>query len=105
MCNKKVKFGKVALKCSGCQTVYHSKCREFISPLCSKPENTPKIIRKLDSASSIAPVKIITLQNIVIGCVTEIEKRGLTEEGIYRFPGCDKEIKGISYYENHVTSF
>lgn len=33
--------------------------------------------------------------SLIVHCIKEVESRGLTEVGIYRIPGSDKEVKGL----------
>lgn len=95
-CEKKIKFGKTALKCKGCKAIYHTECKQFISPLCLNSDNLLNI-KKSETISYFAPLELPMVPSIVINCIKEVEKRGLSEEGIYRIAGSDKEIRGIKY--------
>lgn len=33
--------------------------------------------------------------SLVIHCIKEVEERGLSEVGLYRIPGSDKEVKAL----------
>lgn len=93
VCEKKIKFGKTALKCKACKAIYHTECKQFIFPLCLNADELLNI-KKTESLSYYASLETPMVPNIIINCINKIETRGLTEEGIYRITGNVKEIKG-----------
>lgn len=95
VCEKKIKFGKTALRCKACKAIYHTECKQFVSPLCLNAEEMLDI-KKPESLSYYAPLETPMVPNIIVVCIKEVEKRGLTEEGIYRIAGSIKEIKGAN---------
>lgn len=94
-CNKKIRFGSAALKCSECRTCIHQDCREKFTVGCLPQNGTPtssKVMGKIeDYAPKIAPM----VPAVVVHCVNEIETRGLTEIGLYRISGSDRDVKAL----------
>jgi Rac GTPase-activating protein 1 len=60
-------------------------------PTVQTPSNKGFVGTVADYAPNISPM----IPGIVIHCVNEIERRGLTEVGIYRVNGSEKEIKDM----------
>ncbi|XP_019635097.1 PREDICTED: rac GTPase-activating protein 1-like isoform X6 [Branchiostoma belcheri] len=106
-CNKKIKFGKMALKCKDCRVVCHPDCKFKVTMPCV-PSNTPTSGKKqtnkymYNHASSLQ----LELENflppygpmipaLVVHCINEIESRGMLEEGLYRVPGSEPAIKDL----------
>ncbi|KAL9822803.1 rac GTPase-activating protein 1 isoform 1-T3 [Geothlypis trichas] len=94
-CGKRVKFGKISLKCRDCRVVAHPECRERC-PLPCIPTLTGTPVRigegtLMDFVPSTPPM----IPSIIVHCVNEIEQRGLHETGIYRVPGCDKTVREL----------
>uniref|UniRef100_A0A8C6QN75 Rac GTPase-activating protein 1 n=1 Tax=Nannospalax galili TaxID=1026970 RepID=A0A8C6QN75_NANGA len=94
-CGKRIKFGKLSLKCRDCRLVSHQECRERC-PLPCIPAlmGTPVKIGEgmlADFVSQTSPM----IPSIVVSCVNEIEQRGLTEAGLYRISGCDRTVKEL----------
>uniref|UniRef100_A0A8B9R252 Rac GTPase-activating protein 1 n=1 Tax=Anas platyrhynchos TaxID=8839 RepID=A0A8B9R252_ANAPL len=72
-CGKRIKFGKISLKCRSCRVVAHPECRDRCPlPLCMG-----------------------SLGDYSLHCVNEIEQRGLHEMGLYRISGCDKTVREL----------
>ncbi|XP_059969399.1 rac GTPase-activating protein 1 isoform X1 [Mesoplodon densirostris] len=94
-CGKRIKFGKLSLKCRDCRVVSHPECRDRC-PLPCIPTliGTPVKIGEgmlADYVSQTSPM----IPSIVVHCVSEIEQRGLTETGLYRISGCDRTVKEL----------
>ncbi|NWZ69475.1 RGAP1 protein, partial [Acrocephalus arundinaceus] len=94
-CGKRVKFGKISLKCRDCRVVAHPECRERC-PLPCIPTLTGTPVRigegtLMDFVPSTPPM----IPSIIVHCVNEIEQRGLHEKGIYRISGCDKTVREL----------
>uniref|UniRef100_A0A671VDT9 Rac GTPase-activating protein 1 n=1 Tax=Sparus aurata TaxID=8175 RepID=A0A671VDT9_SPAAU len=94
-CGKRIKFGKISLKCRDCRVVSHPECRERC-PLPCIPNMgcTPVKIGEgvladyvHDSSPMIPP--------LVVHCISEIEQRGLHETGLYRLSGADRTVKEL----------
>ncbi|XP_071803477.1 rac GTPase-activating protein 1-like isoform X1 [Asterias amurensis] len=98
-CGKRIiKFGKYALKCKDCRMVCHPDC-EGSAPLpCVPVTVTPKKGRLMPTnipLSEVAPSTSPMVPAIVVQCITEIEKRGMSEEGLYRLSGSERIIKDL----------
>ncbi|XP_062827019.1 rac GTPase-activating protein 1 isoform X2 [Anolis carolinensis] len=94
-CGKRIKFGKLSLKCRDCRVVAHPECRDRC-PLPCIPTllGTPVRIGEgalMDFVSLTPPM----IPSIVVHCVNEIEQRGLHETGLYRISGCDRTVKDL----------
>ncbi|NXR35513.1 RGAP1 protein, partial [Zosterops hypoxanthus] len=94
-CGKRVKFGKISLKCRDCRVVAHPECRERC-PLPCIPTLTGTPVRigegtLMDFVPSTHPM----IPSIIVHCVNEIEQRGLHETGLYRISGCDKTVREL----------
>lgn len=104
-CTKKIRFGSVASKCSECRTCVHQDCRDKFTVSCLPQSATP--ISKSGSSMgtigdytpSIAPM----VPALIVHCVNEIETRGLTEVGLYRISGSDRDVKALKekFMKNH----
>ncbi|KFW03880.1 PREDICTED: rac GTPase-activating protein 1 [Eurypyga helias] len=94
-CGKRVKFGKISLKCRDCRVVAHPECRDRC-PLPCIPTMTGTPVRigegtLMDFVPSTPPM----IPSIIVHCVNEIEQRGLHETGLYRISGCDKTVREL----------
>ncbi|NXE11905.1 RGAP1 protein, partial [Lophotis ruficrista] len=94
-CGKRVKFGKISLKCRDCRVVAHPECRDRC-PLPCIPTLTGTPVRigegtLVDFVPSTPPM----IPSIIVHCVNEIEQRGLHETGLYRISGCDKTVREL----------
>ncbi|KAJ7317868.1 hypothetical protein JRQ81_004030 [Phrynocephalus forsythii] len=94
-CGKRIKFGKLSLKCRDCRVVTHPECRDRCPPPCIPTlTGTPVRIGEgalVDFVSLTPPM----IPSIVVHCVNEIEQRGLHETGLYRISGCDRTVKDL----------
>ncbi|KFU86960.1 Rac GTPase-activating protein 1 [Chaetura pelagica] len=94
-CGKRVKFGKISLKCRDCRVVAHPECRERCPlPCIPTLAGTPVRIGEgtlMDFVPSTPPM----IPSIIVHCVNEIEQRGLHETGLYRISGCDKTVREL----------
>ncbi|KAF7246993.1 Rac GTPase-activating protein 1 [Varanus komodoensis] len=94
-CGKRIKFGKMSLKCRDCRVVTHPECRDRCPlPCIPTLAGTPVRIGEgtLADFVSLTPPMI---PSIVVHCVNEIEQRGLHETGLYRISGCDRTVKDL----------
>lgn len=97
-CTKKIRFGSVGAKCSDCRTNVHGDCKDkftvsclsqSVTPLASKTGSSMGYVS--DYTPSIAPM----VPALIVHCVNEIEDRGLTEVGLYRISGSDRDVKAL----------
>ncbi|CAL4159838.1 unnamed protein product, partial [Meganyctiphanes norvegica] len=94
-CGKRIKFGKVALKCRDCRATCHQECRESVPLPCVPTATTPSTKGHLGLIADFTTLVSPMVPAIVVHITNEVEKRGLNEVGIYRVPGADKEVKGL----------
>uniref|UniRef100_A0A4W6FGR4 Rac GTPase-activating protein 1 n=1 Tax=Lates calcarifer TaxID=8187 RepID=A0A4W6FGR4_LATCA len=94
-CGKRIKFGKISLKCRDCRVVSHPECRERC-PLPCIPNlgGTPVRIGEGVLADYV-PDSSPMIPPLVVHCIDEIEKRGLHEAGLYRLSGADRTVKEL----------
>ncbi|XP_048347663.1 rac GTPase-activating protein 1 [Sphaerodactylus townsendi] len=94
-CGKRIKFGKLSLKCRDCRVVTHPECRDRCPlPCIPTLAGTPVRIGEgtlADFVSLTSPM----IPSIVVHCVNEIEQRGLHETGLYRISGCDRTVREL----------
>uniref|UniRef100_H3D4Q4 Rac GTPase-activating protein 1 n=1 Tax=Tetraodon nigroviridis TaxID=99883 RepID=H3D4Q4_TETNG len=94
-CGKRIKFGKISLKCRDCRVVSHPECRERCPlPCIPNPVATPLKIGEgvlADYVTGTSPM----IPALVVHCINEIEKRGLHEVGLYRLSGADRQVKEL----------
>ncbi|XP_040196206.1 rac GTPase-activating protein 1 [Rana temporaria] len=94
-CGKRIKFGKLSLKCRDCRVVSHPECRERCPlPCIPTSGNTPVRIGE-GTLADFAPSTSPMIPPVVVHCVSEIEQRGLHETGLYRISGCDRTVKDL----------
>ncbi|NXN91130.1 RGAP1 protein, partial [Rhinopomastus cyanomelas] len=94
-CGKRVKFGKISLKCRDCRVVAHPECRDRCPlPCIPTLAGTPVRIGEGTLMDFVPPTPPM-IPSIVVHCVNEIEQRGLRETGLYRVPGCDKTVREL----------
>ncbi|XP_058498577.1 rac GTPase-activating protein 1 [Solea solea] len=94
-CGKRIKFGKISLKCRDCRVVSHPECRERCPlPCIPNVGATPVKIGEgvlADYVSDMSPM----IPPLVVHCISEIEQRGLHETGLYRLSGSDRTVKEL----------
>ncbi len=83
-CSKKIRFGRMFLKCVDCNTIAHTECRDKVALPCA-PMGTPTKKGGAGTIAEYAPTVPPMIPSIVIRCINEVERRGLTEVGIYRY--------------------
>lgn len=96
-CLKKIKFGSIASKCRSCRVCIHTDCRVQYAAACvPKSQGTPNLKNgQVASISDYAPSDGPMVPALIVHCINEIETRGLTEEGIYRISGSEREVKAL----------
>ncbi|XP_074536648.1 rac GTPase-activating protein 1 [Halichoeres trimaculatus] len=94
-CGKRIKFGKLSLKCRDCRVVSHPECRDRCPlPCIPNPCATPVKIGEGVLADYV-PETSPMIPPLVVHCVSEIEQRGLHEAGLYRLSGADRTVKDL----------
>ncbi|XP_031628586.1 rac GTPase-activating protein 1 [Contarinia nasturtii] len=97
-CLKKFSFGTSALKCRLCSVYLHQDCKiQFAMACVPKSQGTPGFKNgKQGYISEYVPLNEgPMLPPLVVYCINEVETRGLSEEGIYRVSGSEKEVKAL----------
>ncbi|XP_053926496.1 rac GTPase-activating protein 1 isoform X6 [Cuculus canorus] len=92
ICGSRIRFGKAAIKCRQCQLLLHPKCQDQCpSPCVPRPHHHawPREGVLADFAPTVPPLVPV----LVLQCVTEVERRGLTETGLYRVPGTEPLVR------------
>ncbi|XP_038049414.1 rac GTPase-activating protein 1-like isoform X2 [Patiria miniata] len=97
-CGKRIKFGKYALKCKDCRIVCHPDCQDSAPLPCQPVTMTPTKSRPYGPNTQLADVAPTTspmVPALVIQCIAEVERRGMSEEGLYRLSGSERSIKEL----------
>ncbi|XP_074624560.1 rac GTPase-activating protein 1-like [Acropora palmata] len=97
-CNRRIKFGKLALKCKDCRAVCHPDCKDHLPLPCVPTKDTPGSAGKRARDENIefyAPTTSPMVPEIVVKCIDEVERRGLSEVGIYRVPGAERSVREL----------
>ncbi|XP_047465195.1 rac GTPase-activating protein 1 [Mugil cephalus] len=94
-CGKRIRFGKIAVKCRNCRVVAHPECKLKFSERCSPSNAMPGSTTQTDSLEVFAPVTHPRVPLLIVDCVAEIERRGLQERGLYRVPGGERLVKEL----------
>ncbi|XP_055301047.1 rac GTPase-activating protein 1-like [Sitodiplosis mosellana] len=93
-CSKKFNFGILAFKCTSCGVFVHRNCKSRLKSR-AKAQRLMKSNTKeyfiCDYVTSYGP----SVPPLIVHCVNEVETRGLSERGIYRVSGSEKEIKAL----------
>ncbi|KAL4222076.1 Rac GTPase-activating protein 1 [Mactra antiquata] len=95
-CGKRIGFGRLAMKCKECKSMCHNECKDNLPLPCVSAPPTPGT-GKLQGGilSDYCRDESPMIPGIVIHCVNEVEARGLTEVGIYRVPGSERQVKEL----------
>jgi Rac GTPase-activating protein 1 len=97
-CDKKIRFGSVAAKCTECRTSVHQDCREKFTTSCLPQSATPiasKTGNQMGIIGDYTPRLAPMVPALIVHCVNEIETRGLNEVGLYRISGSDRDVKAL----------
>jgi Rac GTPase-activating protein 1 len=97
VCQRRIRFGSMGLKCSVCRTCTHQDCKESLKTPCV-PQSSHTPVNKMglmglicDYAPKVAPM----VPALIVLCVNEIESRGLSEVGLYRVSGSERDVKAL----------
>ncbi|KRZ18725.1 DNA primase small subunit [Trichinella zimbabwensis] len=90
VCEKRVTFGKLMLRCNKCKTQCHQECRIGAVGLCVA--RTPMGRHAYGKLSDYVPPQAPFIPHIVVHCIDEIERRGVDVVGLYRVPGTETHI-------------
>ncbi|XP_075891292.1 rac GTPase-activating protein 1 [Nelusetta ayraudi] len=92
-CGKRIRFGKIAMKCRNCRVVTHPECKQGVIISCSTGSATQQVHQ--NSLEYFAPAVPPRVPQLLVECVAEIERRGLQERGLYRVPGGERLVKEL----------
>ncbi|XP_053483831.1 rac GTPase-activating protein 1 [Ictalurus furcatus] len=93
-CRKRIRFGKVAVKCRDCRVVAHPECKHMCVEKCF-PNTQGTVQPSEETLESFCPSAPPRIPALIIQCVKEIERRGLEEKGLYRVPGGERAVKEL----------
>ncbi|KAI5646644.1 rhoGAP domain-containing protein [Phthorimaea operculella] len=95
-CGKTIKFAKVGVKCDTCRAQAHPECRALLPLPCVPPGPAATRTHGQDgSIADYAPSTPPMVPALLVHCVNEVEKRGLSERGLYRLSALDKDVKRL----------
>ncbi|XP_030611774.1 rac GTPase-activating protein 1 [Archocentrus centrarchus] len=97
-CGKRIRFGKMVVKCRNCRIVAHPECRQKLANGCSGSNTMAGSATQMaakDSLEDFAPQTHPRVPQLIVDCVAEIERRGLQERGLYRIPGGERLVKEL----------
>ncbi|XP_043939763.1 rac GTPase-activating protein 1 isoform X2 [Protopterus annectens] len=94
-CGKRIKFGKLALKCRDCRVVAHPECRDRCPLPCIPTLGGTPLRNGEGTLADFVSMTPPMIPSIVVHCISEIEQRGLREAGLYRISGCDRVVKEL----------
>ncbi|KAI4787015.1 hypothetical protein KUCAC02_036738 [Chaenocephalus aceratus] len=94
-CGKRIKFGKISLKCRDCRVVSHPECRERCPLPCIPNLGATPVKIGEGVLADYVPDTSPMIPPLVVHCISEIEQRGLHEAGLYRLSGSDRTVKDL----------
>ncbi|GAB1600895.1 rac GTPase-activating protein 1-like isoform X1 [Argonauta hians] len=95
ICNQKFKFGSKAMRCKECKAHRHPECEEH-TPCIPVSVRTPGLTKnEMGVLSDYVGLDNPKIPGIVQRLTAEVERRGLTEVGIYRVSGSDREMREL----------
>ncbi|XP_043957486.1 rac GTPase-activating protein 1 isoform X1 [Gambusia affinis] len=94
-CGKRIRFGKMAVKCRNCRLVAHPECKQNFPNSCSSSSAVTGGGPHKDSLEAFAPLTHPRVPQVIVDCVAEIERRGLHERGLYRVPGGERPVRNL----------
>ncbi|MCI4378808.1 hypothetical protein PGIGA_G00220460 [Pangasianodon gigas] len=93
-CKKRIRFGKVAVKCRDCRVIAHPECKHMCVEKCFP--NTQRTVQPSEETlEGLCPSTPPRIPALIVQCVKEIERRGLEEKGLYRVPGGERAVKEL----------
>jgi Rac GTPase-activating protein 1 len=96
-CGIKARWGKILYKCRDCRATAHPDCKDRVPLPCiglGSVRSTPgKTVQHV--LADFTPVHSPMVPGLIVHCINEIEKRGMTEVGLYRVPGSEREVKEL----------
>ncbi|EDV93385.1 GH18301 [Drosophila grimshawi] len=93
-CNKRLRFAVASLKCRDCPVRCHVSCCRLLTVNCIP---LPLVSRKLGCLFDFVPHVAPMVPALIVHCVTEIEARGLEQEGLYRVSSTRDKVKRLRH--------
>jgi len=96
-CGKRIGFRGTVFKCVDCRAVAHAGCRENVPMPCiglGSAKHTPGK-SNVYGLTDYTPHQPPLVPALIVHCVNELERRGLTEVGLYRVPGSEREVREL----------
>ncbi|XP_017037592.1 GTPase-activating protein RacGAP84C [Drosophila kikkawai] len=91
-CRKRIRFAMASLRCRSCPLRCHIACSRQLTVNCiPQPQITTKRGNLSDYAPRVAPM----VPALIVHCVTEVEARGLQQEGLYRVSSTREKCKRL----------
>uniref|UniRef100_A0A2P2I6F6 Rac GTPase-activating protein 1-like n=1 Tax=Hirondellea gigas TaxID=1518452 RepID=A0A2P2I6F6_9CRUS len=94
-CGRRIKFGKLVLKCRDCRAVCHQDCRDAVPVPCVPTASTPGNKHYIGSIADFTPSVSPMVPALIVHCTIEVEQRGCTEVGVYRVNALDRDVKEL----------
>ncbi|XP_041978774.1 rac GTPase-activating protein 1 [Aricia agestis] len=92
-CGKTIKFAKAGVRCEQCRAQAHPECRALLPLPCVPPGRAHQ--HQEGSIADFAPSTPPMIPALLVHCINEVEKRGLSERGIYRISAVEKDVKRL----------
>ncbi|XP_035734167.1 rac GTPase-activating protein 1-like [Vespa mandarinia] len=92
-CGKRIRFGKVAVKCRDCKATAHTECKDLVPLPCVPTGNTPTFRGTSGTIADYAPMIPPMVPSLIVHCINEVELRGMSEQGLYRVNGASTDVK------------
>jgi Rac GTPase-activating protein 1 len=93
-CGGAIRFCNNCFRCSHCMVTCHPECKDKVANPC-----IPFISRtrsgRMTLISDYVSDESPKIPALIFHCCNEIEKRGLSETGLYRVPGSDKDVRDL----------
>ncbi|CAN9516039.1 unnamed protein product [Ophioblennius macclurei] len=94
-CGKRIKFGKLSLKCRDCRVVSHPECRDRCPLPCIPNLGCTPVKIGEGVLTDYVPDSSPMIPPLVVHCISEIEQRGLHEAGLYRLSGAERTVREL----------
>jgi len=93
-CEKRFMFGSTMYRCEVCKMHCHGDCRDNAMLPCVA-HGTPTVKNHPEKLCDFVPLDPPMVPNVIVHCINEIERRGLTSIGLYRVPGSECQVSEL----------
>lgn len=94
-CGRRIKFYKQALKCQDCRATCHPECKDQVPLPCVPVSHTPTNKGTMGVIADYTPTVPPMIPALIVHCIKEVELRGMSEVGLYRVSGADKDVREL----------